>query len=420
MSEDLYTKILNLPEGERPPHFYDLLAIDLFESDGNKIHSAGLQQMKTLREWQLHPDQSIANSVLDILSHVSTACTTLEVLARKEDYDQQLAEKLGIDLSQEESYQILTAETELRECPICGAKMSDIAILCIECGYNLETGIKMVDWKYWDDSLKKSEVEKVEDSRKKRKQNLIGLILFCILIICLIRPVINITQVIQRKIECMNKNITIPDLEMEFVWVPEMKCWVGQCEVTNGAYKIFEPGHKCGEYKFNKEPAVNLNKDWRPVVNVNFDDAVAFAEWLTEREKKSGRLPQGVRYQLPDGEEWTTFAKCGDRRKYPWGDNWPPKNENYCGQENSEGSIPSYTDYYRASCAVINSGKNDWGLYGVGGNVWEWTSETDSDGERFIRGGSWRTYNEEHLTCDYRHKTSDKRRDDVGFRLILR
>ena len=54
MAGDYYTVILGIPEqAGRPPHFYDMLGISLFESDGNKIHAAGLSKMKALKEWQL-------------------------------------------------------------------------------------------------------------------------------------------------------------------------------------------------------------------------------------------------------------------------------------------------------------------------------------------------------------------------------
>ena len=53
MSEDLYTKILELPPGERPPHYYELLGLDLFKVDEKAIHKKGLQQVKKLKEWQL-------------------------------------------------------------------------------------------------------------------------------------------------------------------------------------------------------------------------------------------------------------------------------------------------------------------------------------------------------------------------------
>ena len=45
---------------------------------------------------------------------------------------------------------------------------------------------------------------------------------------------------------------------------------------------------------------------------------IAFAEWLTKRERNAGRLPKGYTYRLPNGWAWLTFARCGDRRKYPW------------------------------------------------------------------------------------------------------
>lgn len=140
MSQDLYQTILSIPPGERPPHYYDLLGMELFESDATVIHRAGLDRMRKLREWQMHPDRAIADQVHDMLDEIGRACTTLEVGERKAGYDAELAEKLSIDLAADEDYEVLSVASELKSCPNCGAEMSDLALLCVECGYHFETG----------------------------------------------------------------------------------------------------------------------------------------------------------------------------------------------------------------------------------------------------------------------------------------
>ena len=53
-----------------------------------------------------------------------------------------------------------------------------------------------------------------------------------------------------------------------------------------------------------------------PVMSVSFDDAVAYAEWRSQRD--------GVRWRLPTDAEWEKAARGTDGRIYPWGDRWDP------------------------------------------------------------------------------------------------
>jgi len=238
------------------------------------------------------------------------------------------------------------------------------------------------------------------------------------------------------------KDWTVPGLGMEFVWIAPMKCWVGKYEVTNGEYREFKPEHGLrGEPAFPSFPYFygrSLVDDRQPVVYVRYDDAVPYAEWLTERERQAGRLPEGLKYRLPDGDEWTTFAQCGDGRTYPWGNEWPPKYGNYfdkAGRKVRGGAgrfvgkeygppIKGYDDGFGVACPVEKSGKNDWGLYGVAGNVSELTSEQRMNLEEvFVRGASWNHYHQKALTCEFReshHRTKPWGRYIFsGFRLLL-
>ncbi|MBT7061472.1 MAG: SUMF1/EgtB/PvdO family nonheme iron enzyme [Lentisphaerae bacterium] len=212
---------------------------------------------------------------------------------------------------------------------------------------------------------------------------------------------------------------TAPGIGMELVWIPTMKCWVGKYEVTNGEYCRFKPDHDSGEHGGH-----TLNDDRQPVVEVSYGDAVAFAEWLTKGEQDAGRFPNGLKLRLPDGDEWMTFAQCGDGREYPWGNDWPPKYGNYLDQSSDSkyGKIDYYDDGFPVSCPVEKSGDNDWGLYGVGGNVREWTSALHADKEqRILYGASWSNYYQDPLRCDFRGYFHPPFRNIIiGFRLLLR
>ena len=129
-----------------------------------------------------------------------------------------------------------------------------------------------------------------------------------------------------------------------------------------------------------------------------------------------------LQYRLPNGDEWTTFAQCGDDREHPWGNEWPPKYGNYSGVSDAGSyTIDGYNGGFPVTCPVEESGKNDWGLHGVGGNVWEWTSELHTDKEqRALRGASWSDFIQGSLLCEvraYDHPSS--RYGYFGFRLLL-
>jgi formylglycine-generating enzyme required for sulfatase activity len=215
-----------------------------------------------------------------------------------------------------------------------------------------------------------------------------------------------------------NMYFKVPEIGMEFVWIKALDCWVGKYEVTNDEYRRFRPAHDSKSFGKNA-----LNGGRQPVVYVNFDDATEYAKWLNTQERKAGRLPAGYRYRLPSKNEWTAFAQCGVNRKFPWGDSMPPQYGNYQGQEGVAefSKILSYNDGFPVTCPVENSGKNEWGLYGVGGNVWECTVKSDSDlAFDAWRGASWSYSSPEYLrTTSPGVNSASNRTYGGGFRLVL-
>lgn len=224
------------------------------------------------------------------------------------------------------------------------------------------------------------------------------------------------------------QNWISPSTGMKFVWVTAMNMWVGTFEVTNGEYRKKEPGHNSdGKYK---EDYGSANSDRQPVVRIKCSDCVAYAKWMTERDRSAGNLPSGYEYRLPTVEEWITFAQCGDGRKYPWGNNWPPRSGqagNYSGMERKldrtlDCMIAGYSDNSIGPCAVEESWMNPWGLYGVGGNVYEYASK--GDGFKDL-GGSFRCNAKKLLACEDPYPEDRLSADGLemfdygGFRLVL-
>ena len=199
---------------------------------------------------------------------------------------------------------------------------------------------------------------------------------------------------------------------MEFVWIPALKGWAGKYEVTNGEYRRFKPSHYFSGYENSL-----FNGDRQPAVYVTWYDTQDFILWM----KRHCELPKGFKLTLPSEDEWISIAQCDDERIYPWGNSWPPKYGNYADETQlSSHKINGYSDGYAITCPVEKSGQNKWGLYGVGGNVWEWTQEIKGS-SYVLCGASWQFHEKEILRCDNGDWELPGSSDsDVGFRLFLR
>ena len=129
----------------------------------------------------------------------------------------------------------------------------------------------------------------------------------------------------------------------------------------------------------------------RPVINVNWEDAKAYAAWLSEQTGKC--------YRLPSESEWEYAARAGTETAYSWG------NEIGVNRANGDGSGSKWSG--RKTSPVGSFAPNGFGLYDMHGNVWEWVEDgwhdnyegAPSDGSAWtsggdsflavVRGGSW-------------------------------
>ena len=163
---------------------------------------------------------------------------------------------------------------------------------------------------------------------------------------------------------------------------------IGRCEVTFDDYDAFV--EQTGRRPPDDE---GWGRGKRPVVNVDWEDARAYAQWLSEETAS--------KYRLPTEAEWEYVAKAGTTTAYWWGDDAGKNNANCqgCGSQwDSTQTAPA------GSFAA-----NPFGLHDTAGNVWEWVQDcwhdnydnapidgtaweeaNDGDcGRRVIRGGSW-------------------------------
>jgi len=154
----------------------------------------------------------------------------------------------------------------------------------------------------------------------------------------------------------------------------------------------------------------------RPVIKVDWNDATAYAEWL------SGQT--GKRYRLPTEAEWEYAARGGSETKYPWG------NEIGRNKANCDGCGSRWDN--KQTGPVGSFSANGFGLYDTVGNVWEWTCSNYDGGyegdetecvsnkragaRRVMRGGSWFNRPGVLRSAD-RYGYYRGWDDDVGFRL---
>ncbi len=167
-----------------------------------------------------------------------------------------------------------------------------------------------------------------------------------------------------------------------------------------------------------------------PVCCMSWEDATAFCKWMTQRERKAGKISDQYEYRLPTDIEWSVAAglptetgRTPESRHlkiksyFVWGSEWPPPPNvgNYSDRKK--------VDPYDYSSPVGQTQPNIHGLYDMGGNVWEWcldpwNSKTQS---RVLRGASWQSYpTEDLLAISYRDLNHPWiRRPTYGFRIVL-
>jgi formylglycine-generating enzyme required for sulfatase activity len=209
--------------------------------------------------------------------------------------------------------------------------------------------------------------------------------------------------------------------------------WMGRHEVTQGQWKRVLgalPGELTAELPGGDE---------FPVGNVNFAEAEAFCDRLTELGRRSGELPEGWEFRLPTEAQWEYACRAGTTTATAFGDQLGSVQANFQGQPyNGAEAGPSL----QRAAPVGSYPANPWGLHDMHGNAFEWcrdwyharlpggadpdlrdAQESASRSEhgdlsRVRRGGCWA---DEGWPCRsaFRLRFEPERRyDHIGFRVV--
>jgi formylglycine-generating enzyme required for sulfatase activity len=195
---------------------------------------------------------------------------------------------------------------------------------------------------------------------------------------------------------------------------------IGKKEVTFAEYDRF------ALTTWHKLPSdQGWGRENRSVINVSWEDAEKYAEWLSEETGKA--------YRLPTEAEWEYVARGGTVTAYWWGEDI---NEEGKVWANCDGCGGEWDDQDRTA-PVGSFSPNPLGLQDTAGNVWEWVEDCWHDnyegapsdgsawkeegggdcGRRVIRGGSWYGGPGALRSAGRAGTSPVNRDDDLGFRL---
>ncbi|MCP5536588.1 MAG: SUMF1/EgtB/PvdO family nonheme iron enzyme [Akkermansiaceae bacterium] len=184
-----------------------------------------------------------------------------------------------------------------------------------------------------------------------------------------------------------------------------------------------------------------------PVLNVSRDDAQAFCQWLTKRERVLERISEDVSYRLLTDLEWSLVAGLEDEpdqtpakreirieKIFPWGRVWPPEDAGFLVgnlADNAAAQAPDvrrdrtlfdYNDGFEKTSPVGSFPPNALGVYDLTGNAYEWVSDDYTEDSEYgvLRGGSWRSHLKEHLYVTNRNAVRPTKTSNLyGFRVAL-
>lgn len=181
--------------------------------------------------------------------------------------------------------------------------------------------------------------------------------------------------------------------------------------VTNAQYEQFNPDHR--------QLRPPWNGDDHPVVFTNWNEAMAFCLWLSQRE--------GREYQLPTEAQWEFAARGTDARIFPWGNQWDPLR---CNSAEEGGGFDQ-----TSPVTQFSNGASPHGILDMVGNVWEWCADWYEPGYgsgtarenptgpaagqyKVCRGGSWMNHGYSCRVTMRARRATDFSDAYIGFRVV--
>ena len=197
---------------------------------------------------------------------------------------------------------------------------------------------------------------------------------------------------------------------------------IGKYPITNREYQEFVRDAKYKPPRGWDGDQFPAEKGGHPVVNVSWEDALAYSKWLSEKT--------GKQYRLPTEAEWEKAARGEDGRLYPWGNEFDPNKAN-----TREASIGDTTDVGKFS----RQGDSPYGCADMAGNVWEWCNDWFDENEykgradksvkdpqgpqkgefRVLRGGSFGNDHGNARCADRNWYNPSDFNFDLGFRVCV-